>query len=207
MPDAPTPIPTNAAAPDPRPVKSATLAERPQAPLPAGRPILAITLGALAVVLLIVAFEFWSEVGDRDQTIAQNQNRLVQVQAEVLALQTQVGDANKATVLIQARMDRAKTESDRHQTDLDKVKASDVDLQTDLDKARVNSTAFQTQMEDAKVASLKHEGEVEVAEAKTSVAQTELDEAKADKANLERCSTSPRPRSRTSRRSSRPPRS
>jgi hypothetical protein len=51
-----------------------------------------IVLGALSIVLFIVAVVFWVKVGARDTTIVQIQNRADQIQAAAVVLQAQLDE-------------------------------------------------------------------------------------------------------------------
>ena len=50
----------------------------PQQPVARTYPVLAITLGALSLVLLITAALLWIQIDSRDQAVAQGENRLEQ---------------------------------------------------------------------------------------------------------------------------------
>ncbi len=146
---------------------------------------LPIALGALAAVLLITTFIFWSKVGARDETIAQNKNRSDQVQADAVLLRAQLDQDKVSTAMLQKQMDEAKAASVLDKADLDRAVADNADLQKTLDKTRITATDFQTQMEEAKVASIKHQGEVEIAQAQVAVMQIQLNKATADASQLQ----------------------
>ncbi len=143
-------------------------------------PLLAVALGILSAVLLVSTLVFWNQVGNRDNTLEQGANRLVQLQAAAEELQAQVTLDKTSIERMGKRVDAAKAESAVRQADLDKITLADVDLQTNLEKARASATDFQTQMEDARVASIKRQGDVDVAKAQNEVLRTQLSQAQSD---------------------------
>src|SRR5271165_623765 len=104
MPDVPTPTPANTEPAAASPAKAVTPDAKAPVPVESKRPVLAIALGALSLVLLISFVLVWSTVGDRNDTIAQTQNRLAQNQAEYLVIQHQLADAQGATTRAQKRL-------------------------------------------------------------------------------------------------------
>ena len=154
-------------------------------PAPPKAQWLPIALGVGCAVLLLLVMILWGRISDRDRTIDESRNRLVQVQGGGALLQVQANEAKTETARLQKLLEEANAKSVQHMAESAKAKADAAKIQAQLEESRATANDFQTRMAEAKVASLRHQGEVETAQAQTAVMLTQLTQATTERTELQ----------------------
>lgn len=97
-------------------------------PLPGKISAPTIGLGVLSAVLLLLVIVCWTEVGARDQTILEGQNRLEQVKVSASQIQTKVDEAKVASLKRQGEVETAHAQTAVLQTQYSKAKTDAAEL-------------------------------------------------------------------------------
>jgi len=159
--------------------------DRPTSILPAGVSPLTLTLTVLSVALLLFVVLLKKQVGSRDQTILEQQNRAAQSEGTRTLVQRQMADERAETERALAQLAEARAETTALEGEVERAKVSAAAMQAELDKSRLATQTFQSQMAESKVAGIRQEGVTELAKTQATVMEAQMNQAKTEVARLQ----------------------